>query len=258
MAGSLHAIGARILGTHRPARRDGAPPTQDPPKKDPGKGGPSDATAVRLGPLPGRDVYIPSGERPAQSRPASQPPSPPTWPDGRPAYPQPPASQVPPAGGNGSTFVPLGPGFTNPEGPALVADREKTAREERPLTLAGGMGGIEGKHASFHYNLSDKTAVGGSVGRIEAEGIGINSYTLDMRQYVASEKNWGIYIQPGIHALQNTSGFGKEWGGAASAQAGLEWRTSSGITFNVFGGAFVDSFDKKVKPTAGFSIGLSF
>lgn len=267
MAGKLQAIGARVFGTHKPIKRDGTPPTQDPPKKGDGKGGPGDTTAVRLGPLPGRDVYIPSGDRPRQAQPAPrqpQQPTPPTWPNGQPAYPQAPqqpqqpVAQVPPQAGNGTTFVPLGPGFTNPEGPTQVAERERTAREERPLTLAGGMGGIEGKHVSLHYNISDKTSVGGSYGRIDADGIGVNSYTLNMRQYVASEQNWGIYVQPGVHALQNTSGYGKEWGAAGSAQLGLEWRTNSGITFNVFGGGVIDSFEKKVNPTAGFSIGLSF
>ncbi len=273
MAGKLQAVSARLFGMPKPVKRDGAPPeTQEPTRKD-GKGGPEASTAVRLGPLPGRDQYIPSGNRPQQpAQPGQQPaqpqqPTAPTWPSGQPAYPQPaqpgqPVTQVPLQQTAGTTYVPLGPGFTNPQGPAQgttqVAEAETTAREERPLVLAGGFGGVEGKHASVHYNLSDKTAIGGSYGRIDADGVGINSYTLDLRQYVASEKNWGIYLQPGVHALQNTSGMGKEWGAAGSAQLGLEWRTNSGITFNVFGGGMIDSFNKKVSPTAGFSVGLAF
>ncbi|MBM3269314.1 MAG: hypothetical protein FJZ01_16860 [Candidatus Sericytochromatia bacterium] len=231
------AIGAILAARAKAApakRRDGTPPQEG-------------ATEVRLGPLPGRDQYIPSGQRPAQqpqppARPA-QAPTPPVWPNGQPV------AQQPPPPGAGTTFVPLGPGFANGVAEA-PAEAEKTAREERPLTIAAGMGGIEGKHASVHYNLSDKTAIGGSVGTITE---GVTSYTLDMRQYVASEKNWGIYVQPGVHAISSPLGTKA----AGSAQLGLEWRTNSGITFNVFGGgAYMQ--DDKLRPTAGFSIGLSF
>jgi hypothetical protein len=238
-------------GAQTPARkkavRDGAPPQEG-------------TTEVKLGPLPGRDVWVPSPQRSAQApAPVQQAPTPPVWPNGQPVYPgQPqstypqPGSPVPPVAGNGTTITPLGPGFTESPGSQLPV-KEPTAREERPLTIAGGMGGIEGRHASLHYNLTDKTSIGATAGSINADGVGIGSYGLNLRQYVASEKNWGIYVQPGVHALTTPDGVKP----AGSGQLGLEWRTNSGITFNVFGGGAYTAGDK-LRPTAGFSVGLSF
>ncbi len=216
---AVKAVATPRVRVHQPKPRDGAPPQDG-------------TTEVRLGPLPGRDQYVPAPNRP----------TPPTWPNGQPVGPQ---------AGNGSTYIPLGPGFANgvAQQPAAV-EPAKTAREERPLTIAAGMGGIEGKHASVHYNLSDKTALGGSVGTITE---GVTSYTLDARHYVAGEQNWGIYVQPGVHALSTPDGVKA----AGSGQLGLEWRTNSGITFNVFGGGAYTQGDK-LRPTAGFAIGLSF
>lgn len=218
-----------------PPRRDGEAPAQDEGKGGPGNG----MTEGRLGPLPGRDTYVPSGARP----------TPPTWPDGQPAptphptYPAPVYPGAPPQVGRPAT-----PPATEPE--------IKSVRQEKPLSIGVGMGAIEGKNVNIHYNLSDMTAIGLSIGT-SSEG-GFNSYTLDLRQYIAREKNWGIYLQPGVHALQNHSDIGPKVAPAISGQLGLEWAMDSGLTFNVNGGGVYSPTDNKFRPTVGVGIGLRF
>lgn len=139
----------------------------------------------------------------------------------------------------------------------------RSMRVKRPLSISLGAGFPNGIYLGIDYSLSDKWAVGGSIGTART----LMDYETHGRYYFGRLERFGAYAEtglslvhtvPGTHFLESST---LKVGGVLSQSLGVEFRARNGVTFNASAGAgYAAGQDLRptLVPVVKLGIGYSF